>query len=107
MCVFVHKAFRAFTCKSGWWPSLAECLFEDVSEYRGLLLLEGLSLCSPHLRLPYRPPRVPTPQCVLARHLAPTHWDSLPAEQQDVGGFSHHRSESKPRGRMGGGQMGV
>lgn len=85
-----------FMCvsKSGRWPSLAECVSKDVSEYRGPLLMEGLRLCSPHLRGPYRPPQAPASQCVLARHSVPSHWDSLPVEHQGVEAF--HTTDQSP-----------
>lgn len=64
---------------SGRWPSLAEPPSEDVSEYRGPLLMEGLFLCFPHLRAYTDLHRRPLHNvCVLARHLVPSHWDSLP-----------------------------
>ena len=47
----MHSCLCVCVCKLGRWPSLAEPLSEDVSEYRGPLLMEGLSLCFPHLRV--------------------------------------------------------
>lgn len=60
----------ACVCEPGRWPLLAEPLSEDVSEYRGPLLIDGLSLCFPHLRVHTDLHRLPL-HSALARHSVP------------------------------------
>lgn len=85
------------------WQSLAPrmCLNRE-----GLLLMEGLSLCFPHLRVHTNLHRRPL-HSALWQDIQSHHTGTLFLSNTRASGLSHHGSGSKPRGRMGEGQRGV